>query len=390
VAEAGSELRVIGVPQRLALGGRRSVAAYTVVLQSGLIRAHVPADGSTAVVVAAPRKTSVIVASGDASVVAGAKVAVANAEGSTSLGVLGEPFHAVEAGTVQEVGAAKRPLVRSPVLGPTPSVLLSYGEPAELGALAWEPVPSAQRYRVELRDETSHRMVASRETTTPLLPAGLAALEPGAYSLRLTAVDSVGFESAKPVTRSVHVLGVKLPVGSFVDAAGVVRFPPGVSLGFGHFEGIQLAYGIEGSFATMPPSLSLFRSQPTLIRFRAAGTETVRDLWLMPRAARAQVAFGSRAPSWPGAPLEIKVRVDGAGESLEWLEVAPKVTIGVEPVAVDFQRDGSAWRGVLPQPTGKGPWVVRVEVEDQHGISLGRDFIEIASAPSKEKAGGGS
>jgi hypothetical protein len=45
---------------------------------------------------------------------------------------------------------------------------------------------------------------------------------------------------------------------------------------------------------------------------------------------------------------------------------------------------------VLPQPTGKGPWVVRVEVEDQHGISLGRDFIEIASAPSKEKAGGGS
>jgi hypothetical protein len=390
VAQAGSELRVIAVPQRLDLGPRRRVAAYTVVLQSGQIRAHVPADGSTAVVVAAPRKASVIVASGDATVVAGAQVAVANAEGSTSLGVLGEPFHAVEAGTVQELGGPKRALVRSPALGPTPSVLLSYGNPVELGALAWQPVPLAHRYRVELRDETSRRTVASRETTTPALPAGFAALEPGAYSLRLSAVDSVGIESAQPVTRPVHVLGVKLPAGGFVDAAGVVRFPPGVSLAFAHADGTQMAYGVEGSFVSTPPSLSLFRSQPTLLRFRAAGAESVRDLWLMPRAARAQVAFGSRAPSWPGAPLEINVRVDGAGETLDWLEVEPKVMIGVEPVAVEFRRDGSAWRGVLPQPKGSGPWVVRVEVEDQHGITLGRDFIEIASAPSNKKAGGGS
>jgi hypothetical protein len=27
---------------------------------------------------------------------------------------------------------------------------------------------------------------------------------------------------------------------------------------------------------------------------------------------------------------------------------------------------------------GDGPWVVRVEVEDQYGHPLGRDFVEVA------------
>ncbi len=380
VAEAGSELRVIGVPQKLDLGTRRAVPSYTVMLKSGLVRAYVPAGGATAVVVSAPRKTSVIVASGEASVVAGAQVAVANAQGSTSVGVVGQPFHPVEVGMVEVQGFPKRPLLRSPALVVTPSIMLSYGEPVALGALGWEAVPTARTYRVELRDDATSRIVARTETDATALPAGFTELEPGAYSLRLSAVDAVGLESARPVTLPVRVLQVKLPLGGFVDAAGVVRFPPGVTIDFGRIEGVQMAYGLEGPFAPAPSSLSLFRSRPSLVRFRAAGTDSVRELWLAPREAKARVAFGPRAPSWPGAPLEIQVRVDGAGQSLEWLEPKTRVTVGVEPVAVAFQRDAQGWRGVLPPRTGQGPWVVRVEVEDQHGIALGRDFIEIASA----------
>jgi hypothetical protein len=340
------------------------------------------------VVVSAPRKTSVIVASGEASVVAGAQVAVANSHGKTSVGVVGQPFHAVESGTVEVEGLPKRPLLSSPALVVKPSILLSYGDSVSLGAFGWQPVPGARAYRVELRDDATARIVARTETDATALPAGFSELAPGAYSLRLSAVDSVGLESARPVLLPVRVLLVKLPPGGFVDAAGVLRFPPGVTLDLGRVEGVEMGYGYEGPFGPAPPSLGLFRSQPSLVRFRAAGTDAVRDLWLAPREAKAKVEFGSRAPSWPGDSLEIEVRVEGAGESIEWLEPKTRVTVGVEPVEVAFRRDGPSWRGVLPPRTGQGPWVVRVEVEDQHGIALGRDFIEVASGRTQAGKGG--
>ena len=68
VAEHGAELRVVGVPQKLALGPRHNTPGYTVLLRSGDVRVSVPRDGRSAVVVAAPRKTNVLVISGSASI----------------------------------------------------------------------------------------------------------------------------------------------------------------------------------------------------------------------------------------------------------------------------------------------------------------------------------
>jgi len=48
-------------------------------------------------------------------------------------------------------------------------------------------------------------------------------------------------------------------------------------------------------------------------------------------------------------------------------------------VPLEFKRDGAWFRGVLPARPGPGPWVVRVEVKDEHGLELGRDFVEVAS-----------
>jgi hypothetical protein len=385
-AERDAELRVIAVPQQLDLGGRRRVASYTVMLKSGIVRASVPTNGSTAVVVSAPRKTSVLVAGGEASVAAGTQIAVANAEGTTSVSVAGSPFHPVEPGSVEVPGGPKRPLVQTPSLFGVPSVLLSYGGSAELDAFNWKPVQGAHAYRIEIRDTTSKRVVARTETDTPASPRGFASLEPGSYSLRIVAVDAVGLESAHPTERPLRVLGVTLPKGAFVDAAGVVRFPPGVNIGFGRTDGVEMIYGAAGAFTPAPPSLGLFRAQPFLVRLRAVGTDASRDLWLMPRTARAKVHFGPRAPSWPGAPLEIDVQVDAEGGDAG--EVAPAVSVGVEPVAVEFTRQGSRWHGVLPPRSGKGPWVVRVEVKDQSGLTLGRDFVEVAAGDARRSGGG--
>ncbi len=40
----------------------------------------------------------------------------------------------------------------------------------------------------------------------------------------------------------------------------------------------------------------------------------------------------------------------------------------------------------LPPGVAAGPWVVRVEVADQFGHSLGRDFVEVGVRPPPRKA----
>jgi hypothetical protein len=386
-AEPGAELRVIRAPQKLNLGNGRRVAAYTVVLSSGQVTAHAPTAGATAVIISAPHKTTVIVSEGEASVAVGAQIAVANATGSTILGVAGERFHSVDPGMVELVGGGKRPLLKTPILASTASVLFSFGEPVSLGAFSWEAVPGAHTYRVELRDETSHQVVARRETDGTRVPAGFADLAPGSYSFRLAAVDAAGFESAEPVTRPVRVLGVKVPPGGFLDDNGAVHFPPGTRLELGHSDGVEMTFGTTDGFIQAPASISLFRTQPSLLRFRAVQATSAQELWLLPRLTQAKITFGTRAPKWPGAPLDIAVRVDDTGGNPDWVEPTPKVTVGVEPVAVKFTRRGDVWYGAVPSPEGKGPWVVRVEVEDQHGIALGRNFIEVAAAPAPSSGG---
>jgi hypothetical protein len=104
-------------------------------------------------------------------------------------------------------------------------------------------------------------------------------------------------------------------------------------------------------------------------------------LWLVPRQVRARVEFGPKVPVWPHDQLEIRVRVEevnASGAIAAADEVRARVLLGLEPVDVAFVRDGNILRGVLPPQSGKGPWVVRVEVQDQTGTELGRDFIEVA------------
>jgi hypothetical protein len=63
------------------------------------------------------------------------------------------------------------------------------------------------------------------------------------------------------------------------------------------------------------------------------------------------------------------------------------VKLGIEPIEVTFSRQGNRLVGVVPPPAKPGPWVLRVEVKDQFGALLGRDFLEIAKAPAAPVTG---
>jgi hypothetical protein len=383
VASAGAELRVVGTPQRLQLGPNRDTPGYTVMLRTGTLRVTVPRDGRSAVVVAAPRKTNVLVTAGSASIVAVSdRVAVANTDGEMLLGVGSDPLRPLPVGMLREVdlGAGSfRPLAESPSAFEAPPVAFAFENDATLGAFRWPAGAGVKGYRVEVRDEKG-RLVGSRVTQTPGVGAGAFRLAPGKYTARLAGVDPSGLEAARPVERAVRVVGVGIPERAFVDADGAIHFHPGQSVALAHAEGVELTYGGGNYFISAPRTLELMRAEPRLIRFRVAGSAAESKLWLLPREVRAHVEFGPAVPSWPKDALEIVVRVEepNAGPAGVPVEVHPRVLLGVDPVKVAFVREGNLLRGVLPPQSGKGPWVVRVEVEDQAGTSLGRDFIEVA------------
>jgi hypothetical protein len=382
VAAPGAELRVVGVPQKLALGPRRNTPGYTVLLRSGDLRVSVPRDGRSAVVVAAPRKTNVLVVNGSASITAtNDHVAVANADGETSMGVGADTLRALVVGTVRQVDAGAgsvRALAESPASLEAPPLAFAFGADAALGGFSWPAGSGVSGYRIEIRNEKG-RLVGSRETRDAKVEPGLFRLPPGKYVARVAGIDPSGLEAARPVERPVRVIGVSVPDRGLVDADGAVHFPPGQSLGLAQAEGVEVTYGGGNYFVAAPRTLELVRAEPRLVRFRLPGATAEAKLWLVPRQIRARVEFGPAVPTWPKDALEIRVSVEENGATpKERVEVRPKVLLGVDPIEVSFVREGDVLRGVLPAQAGKGPWVVRVEVEDQTGTELGRNFIEVA------------
>jgi hypothetical protein len=394
IAEPGASIVILKGSQKLNLGDG-IVPAYSIALKSGSVRVRVPNPKASALIVAGPRKVIAVVASGEAVMVASEEqIAVANTEGRTMVAVGTSRHQAVEAGTliaIDQHGPSRRGLLPSPTASGGKNVVLAYDSKAPIGELGWVPVPDAAGYRVELRDAKTNHLVKRQVLDQPRLPVGFATLAPGRYTVRVVSLDRSGVESTRPLQRTVSVVKVNLPEGGYRDETGAVRFPPGTKLSLQHTEGVEMTYGNAQSYFPAPAALELQRAEPRVVRFKSGEDAGGVTLLLLPRSAKAEVEFGPSAPRWPGGALAIRVRLTepGGAKAPTWIEARPKVTVGVDPVPLAFTRDGDWLTAALPAQTGPGPWVVRVEVADQHGFELGRDFVEVSRAlPANPKAKG--
>ena len=54
--------------------------------------------------------------------------------------------------------------------------------------------------------------------------------------------------------------------------------------------------------------------------------------------------------------------------------------VNVTPVKVEWKREHNLLSAVIPPSLEAGPWVVRVEINDDTGAIAGRDFLEVAPA----------
>jgi hypothetical protein len=232
---------------------------------------------------------------------------------------------------------------------------------------------------VSVRREGEATPLATTTTHGPELAHPLGRLRPGLYELAVQAIDSNGIEG-RPVLAPLTVIGAELPPGAFIDAKGTIRLAESQTVRFTHVEGLQMTYGSAGHYVRASAEVGLYREAPTLVHFRAPGSsETVRAR-LAPRGIRARVTAGPKTARWPSDPLKLVVELeDAAGRPLpDWVEAHPRVTLGIEPLEVAWKREGRMLTATVEPRATPGPWVVRVDVEDQFGLPLGRDFVEIA------------
>jgi hypothetical protein len=388
----GAELRVLGSSQPLILGGGRRAAGYTVIVRAGIVDVEVE-DGkprSSALILSLPRKLNAIVQSGAVRAVAtsGAS-AIAVGNGLTIAAVGAERYRAVESGSVLEaIGHESR--VRAMIEAPSQvrggGIWLVAPGAGVARDLSWDPVEGARGYRIELRKRGQPEPVTSFETAEPHGRADGGALGAGEYDLSMFSIDTLGFASM-PFTAPIRVVAAHVPGGGYVDANDIIRLGTMQKVTLSGTEGIEMTYGNDGRYfrGREGSPVGLYRDQLTRVHFRLPGSSDISSIKLAPRTVRAEVHVGPKMVTWPAEHVEIRVElVDPTGAPIpEWIEMVPRVMLGIEKLDVQFRRQGRVLHARVPPRSGAGPWVVRVEVEDQFGLPLGWDFVGVIRSPTK-------
>lgn len=382
----GSRARFTGaIPIKLGTAGQPGTRTWTLRLAAGRADVSVPAaePPTTAVLVRLPRNISAIAKDGSAVVAADAGQVTAAATGGDMLVAVGDAWKPLSAGmertfAVGETGTP-RAILGAPALETPPGPALAVAEERASVPIAWKKVDGASAYSVTVYAEDGrarHRIRRLRTRDTHAVVDQLAA---GRYSATIQAVDRYTIEGAPSKPVGLRVIGVELPPGAYVSG-GSVQLGRRDEARFVGVEGLEASYGKARVFVPAPSHIGVHGGEPLLVRFRQHGSTREAKIRLEPRDIQAQISISPRAARWPADRVKVKIRLlDSHGHAAPGrIQAVPTVLIDVDPVKVQWTRRGRELEGVVPPPARPGPWVVRVEVADQYGEALGRDFLEVA------------
>lgn len=278
-------------------------------------------------------------------------------------------------------------LPQAPVLRTSKKLWMSLSENATIEGLSWTRGGADVSVRLSVTRSDSGEEVSSFTLSSDSLPHNRLTLGPGLYLARVQSTNSYGLSGPYSEPVQLRVIGVKTHRGARVDARGTVHLAANQRAEFMNVEGLLMAYGNGSQWAPATASVPLRDHEPVFVHFREHDSADVVSARLEPRGVVADVYVGSKLAQWPGDTVEVRVHLqDGAGDLADGA-VVPKfeVTLGIEPLAVKWKRDGATWRAQIPPQPGPGPWVIRAVVTDEHGVELGRDFLEIAERADSNK-----
>ena len=257
--------------------------------------------------------------------------------------------------------------------------------------LSWQPVPEASGYRFEVAADEAFK----KTTEAVVLKADqhsytVKSLPEGAYYGRVIALDRDGVGSRPSKLAPLRVIAVHTPEGGTVDRdASTVVAPQGASVRLSDYTHLEMAVD-DHKFRPAEASLTVDET-PHLVRLRVEGDygrET--RLKVEPRALKAVIHIGPALARWPDDTIEMSVAIEDPSGRFDPQSVQPKVEVllGIEPLEIDWKREGTRMTARLAPRVSTRPEVLRVIVRDQSGVQLGRNFLEIepATAERPEKS----
>lgn len=382
----------LGRPIKLQLApmGSDKTTVQVIKLTSGRVSVTIPEakKPKTAVLIQAPRKVSAVAKGGQSVVITAAdRITIAAVRGEM-LSALGNDWKALPSGLVRSFGGGgttEQPVPAAPKLRVDNSMLLALtGDVStQVRAVPAKNVEYRQLslFRVE-GNKRSKLSDAEWRSDLQQLPR----LTPGRYELLARAVDRFGVESSASEPLTLRVIGAQLPEGAKLANDSILLGRSGRVKLIG-VDGLEASYGRANLFIPVPKDVGLARGESTLLRLREPGAKEELGIKLEPRTVKADVEIGPKSARWPGEPLQVTVKLfDHRGRPLkDELKTKPQVFVNVAHVVPNWTHSGNTYTTKISPAAGTGPWVVRVEVNDDFGDPAGRDFIELGSAKTASR-----
>ncbi|MEO7036184.1 MAG: hypothetical protein ABI548_19750 [Polyangiaceae bacterium] len=383
-----SSLRIFPLPQLLALTPGARTWTWSFALQSGRVDVELPKTGRNAVLAQMGKLTAIATAGHTAFRVESNEAIAANMEGELRT-LLNDHWQTVPLGALADLSkedpnATAKPGLAGPVLKGGQRMWFSPSEAVAMHGFRWTAIPGAQHYDLRIRRLSDGKVVDARSTQRTEWADALTPVEPGKYGLTLRSVDARGIEGSWSPESEVRVIGVVMPPGAY-STEKAIFLGVGQQVQFTNTAGLEMTYLGAGRYFPAAQGASLYRGQTTVLGFRMPGALETATARLEPRAVYADVHIGPKRALWPRDPItiDIQLKSKNGAEIPSFLQVVPTVTLGTDPVDLNFEQEGSTLHAVLPPSSTPGPWVVRVDVADQYGVTLGHDFLEIASQARK-------
>lgn len=382
----GASVRVFPVAQQLQLQPGAKTATYSFALLSGRVDVSVPSKPKSAVLCSIG-KLSTVVGTGQATLLArGDVTTVVSVEGDVRT-LLDRHWQTLAPGALARFGAehhgTPEPTIAAPRLATGQRLWFSAGDAIAISGFTFDKVAAAERYELRLRNKDGRHEQLRQVQGATTLTETFTPVGPGEYEIAARSVDREGIQGRWSTSELVRVVGVSLPAGGYASG-GDIFIGKGQEVRFSHTEGLEMTYEGAGRYVPASGAVSLYRGELTVVSFRVPGSVFPTSARLRPRSAYAHVTIGPSRAVWPQDPIAIVVELKNKdGQNIpDFVELKPEVTLGIDPLEVAFTREGSRLIGTVPATDKPGPWVLRVEVKDQFGALLGRDFLEIAKAPA--------
>lgn len=382
----GATVRISPASQALGLAPGSLTTTWSFALHEGRADIEMPRAGKSAVLVGFGKLNTFVTKGHVVCLARGNEFSVANVEGEVRT-FLAEHWQTVPLGSVATLSrdnptATAKPGLPAPKLTSGPRLFFAADADVAPSGFHWAAVPGAARYELRMRRISDGKVLEQRSVAEPELEGGFRPIAPGSYGLSLRSIDARGLESTWSPEAELRVIGVVLPPGGYSDERAIFLVP-GQHVRFTHTSGLEMAYVGTGHYSAAAQTATLYRAVTTEVAFRLPGSSEPTIARLEPRDIYADVRVTPKRAVWPRDPVTIDIQLKSktGARVPAFLRAVPHVTLGLEPLDVTFEREGNLLHAVIPPSRKPGPWVLRVDVADQFGVPLGRDFLEVAREP---------